>query len=113
MARKNGKDRGLFERPAGSGVWWIHYHDGDGGKHREKIGPKALARKRYMQRKTEIGEGRYFPSAHRRAVLVDDLVGEYREATRREGSDGERSWISTRLGAKPWAAPREQALGET
>jgi integrase len=85
MARKHGHDRGLFERPARSGVWWIRYFDGDGRERREKVGPKALARKRYMQRKTEIAEGRYFPNARRRAVLVDELVGEYREAKRREG----------------------------
>ena len=69
MARKNGRDRGLFERPVGSGVWWIHYHDADGRKHREKVGPKALARKRYMQRKTEIAEGRFFRAARGRTAL--------------------------------------------
>jgi len=52
MARKGGVDRGLFEREEGSGVWWIHYHDANGRKHREKVGSKGLARKVYMQRKT-------------------------------------------------------------
>ncbi len=95
MARKGGHDRGLFERPKGSGVWWIHYHDVDGRKHREKVGPKALARKRYMQRKTEITEGRYFPNAHRRVALFDGLLDDYREAKRREGKavmQGEFAW---------------------
>ena len=36
MAREGGKDRGLFERPAGSGVWWIRYHDALGRERREK-----------------------------------------------------------------------------
>jgi integrase len=85
MARKGGEDRGLFERPTGSGVWWIHYHDAVGLKHREKIGPKGLARKRYMQRKTEIAEGRFFPNARRRPVLFDDLVADYRKASARAG----------------------------
>jgi integrase len=95
MARKGGQDRGLFERPADSGVWWIRYFDGDGRERREKVGPKALARKRYMQRKTEIAEGRYFPRARRRAVLFDDLLDDYREAKRREGKavmQGEFAW---------------------
>jgi hypothetical protein len=66
-------------------VWWIHYHDANGRKHREKVGPKALARKRYMQRKTEIAEGPYFPNVRQRAALFADLLDNYREAKRREG----------------------------
>jgi hypothetical protein len=54
MARQGGKDRGLFERPTGSGIWWIRYHDASGTERRERIGSKGLARKRYMQCKTEI-----------------------------------------------------------
>ena len=57
MARRNGKDRGLFERPMGSGIWWIHYHDANGRKHREKGGNKTEARALYMRRKTEIRAG--------------------------------------------------------
>ena len=85
MARKGGKDRGLFERPKGSGIWWVRYFDEVGRERREKVGPKALARKRYMQRKTEIAEGRYFPDARRRDVVLDELVSDYREATGRKG----------------------------
>jgi integrase len=96
MARKGAKDRGLFERPKGSGVWWIHYHDGDGRKHREKVGPKALARKRYMQRKTEIAEGRFFPARHKGVPLFDALLGDYREAKRREGKAVMKSEIGYR-----------------
>ena len=85
MARQGGRDRGLFERPTGSGVWWIRYHDADGTERRERVGSKGLARKRYMQCKTEIAEGRFFPSARQRPVLFDDLLDDYREAKRREG----------------------------
>ena len=96
MARKGGHDRGLFERPTGSGLWWIHYHDADGRKHREKVGPKALARKRYMQRKTEIVEGRFFPGARRRVAFFDGLLDDYREAKRREGKAVMKSEIGYR-----------------
>src|SRR5713101_6080581 len=85
MARKGGHDRGLFEYPKGSGIWWVRYWDGDGREHSEKVGPKGLARKRYMQRKTEIAEGRFFPNARRRPVLFDDLVADYRKASARAG----------------------------
>src|ERR1700730_6500011 len=86
MARKGGKDRGLFEYPKTSGIWWIRYCDANGREHSEKIGPKALARKRYMQRKTEVAEGRYFPNRHQRNVLFDDLVEDYRKMTARRGT---------------------------
>ena len=43
MARKAGKDRGLFEHPVGSGVWWVCYFDAFGRRHRERVGPKGLA----------------------------------------------------------------------
>src|SRR5271154_2587054 len=85
MARQGGKDRGLFERPSGSGVWWIRYHDAGGTERRERIGSKALARKRYMQCKTEIAEGRFFPRARPRPVRFNELLDDYREAKRREG----------------------------
>jgi integrase len=88
MARKDGKDRGLFERPGGSGIWWIHYHDAEGRKHREKVGKKGLARKLYEKRKTEVREARYFPPDRRRPATVDEIIDAYRPA---RGIEGERS----------------------
>jgi hypothetical protein len=38
MARAVKKQRGVFERPKDSGVWWICYFDQFGKKHREKVG---------------------------------------------------------------------------
>ena len=35
------KARGLFERPAGSGCWWINYYV-DGKQHREKVGRPGM-----------------------------------------------------------------------
>ncbi len=39
-ARRSGRrrQRGIFERPKGSGVWWVRYHDQFGREHREKVG---------------------------------------------------------------------------
>lgn len=54
MARAGGKDRGLFEKEKGSGVWWIRYHDHRGKERREKVGPKAAARQLYEDRKTLV-----------------------------------------------------------
>ncbi len=52
--------RGVFERPPGSGVWWISYFDG-GAHHREKVGAKTDAEAAYRLRKTQIRLGKFFP----------------------------------------------------
>jgi hypothetical protein len=37
--------RGVFEKPSGSGVWWITYYDTEGKRHRKKIGDRLAAEK--------------------------------------------------------------------
>src|SRR5439155_26690157 len=72
--------RGIFERPKSSGIWWVRYADARGRIHREKVGPKSLARKVYEKRKTEIREGNFFPvKPRRREVLLSDAVDAYLE----------------------------------
>src|SRR5262249_51819309 len=74
------RERGVFERPTGSGVWWVVYFDEHGRRHREKVGPKGLAGEVYRKRKTEIAERRYFPERiRRRDVLVADVIRDYLE----------------------------------
>ncbi|HEX4381207.1 MAG TPA: site-specific integrase [Candidatus Acidoferrum sp.] len=53
--------RGVFERPPGSGEWWINYHDADGKRHREKIGRYDVAVEAYLHRRTEVREGKFRP----------------------------------------------------
>ena len=67
MARKNGKDRGLFERPADSGVYWIRYAGSDSREHMEHGGTKSHARALYMRRRTEIRDGTWKSPRERRA----------------------------------------------
>ena len=72
------RQRGIFERPKGSGTWWARYHDEHGREHREKVGPKGLAVKVYQKRKNEIAERRFFPERIRsRDVLLTDLLSDY------------------------------------
>ncbi len=52
------KIRGVFEKVAGAGVWWIHYHDAEGRRRREKVGSKSNATKLY---KTQAWEGMKVP----------------------------------------------------
>lgn len=85
MARRNEEDpdrerheRGVFERPKRSGIWWVRYHDEVGREHRERVGPKGLATKVYQKRKTEIAERRFFPEAiRRREVAVGEMIDDY------------------------------------
>ena len=74
------RERGVFERPPDSGVWWVRYTDEHGRLHREKVGPKGLAKKVYEKRKTEVAERRFFPERIRqRDVLLRDVITDYLE----------------------------------
>ena len=74
------RERGIFERPKDSGIWWVVYFDENGRKHREKVGPKSLALKVYRKRKNEIAERRFFPeSIRRREVLLSAMIDDYLE----------------------------------
>src|ERR1035437_9930542 len=46
------KVRGIFERPAGSGCWWVNYYV-NGKQHREKAGRKSDAVALYQKRKAD------------------------------------------------------------
>ena len=71
---KSRKQRGIFERPPGSGVWWINYYE-NGKQRREKVGRKSAAIDLYRKRKTEIREGKKLPPLKRTApVMVGDLL---------------------------------------
>ena len=55
MARKREeekKERGIFQRPVGSGVWWVNYY-AEGKQHREKVGRRGDAIKLYQKRKAD------------------------------------------------------------
>jgi hypothetical protein len=97
--------RGVFERPAGSDIWWVRYTDENGRLHREKVGPKALALKVYQKRKNEIQERRFFPERiRRREVLLANMITEH--LTRVKGIL--RSYYSHQLYGRYWTA----ALGD-
>ncbi|HVB98387.1 MAG TPA: site-specific integrase [Candidatus Dormibacteraeota bacterium] len=96
------KVRGVFERPPGSGDWWIRYHDQHGREHREKVGRRSAAIAAYQKRKTEIREGRFFPEQLRHRVRVgfaqiaDDALL-YAERHKGERSAREDRWKMARL----------------
>ena len=54
------KTRGIFERPLGSGIWWINYYV-KGKQHREKVGRKSDATALYQKRKADYRRGMKLP----------------------------------------------------
>jgi integrase len=67
--------RGVFQRPPKSGVWWIHYYDADGKRHREKVGRKSDAIKLYQKRKSEAHAGVKLPTLRNtRGVTISELI---------------------------------------
>jgi len=71
------KQRGVYEREPGSGVWWIVYFDQFGKRHREKAGSKSVAIKLYGKRKQQALEGKKLPELFRKpSVNFSQLVAD-------------------------------------
>lgn len=75
MAKREGqKTRGVFERPPGSGVWWVNYY-AEGKQHREKVGRKSDAIALYQKRKADTRRGVKLPElVSSRVVTFGDLM---------------------------------------
>ena len=117
------KQRGVFEHPKGSGVYWINYYDATGQRHRESIGSFSLACDTYYERKHAIREGRFRPPTRVtgitfKALLEAAIVGrrhnleprtqeEYHYMSRRL-----LKWFGTMSAAKITAAMITERLGE-
>jgi integrase len=89
------KQRGVFEKQPGSGVWWICYYDHIGRRHREKAGTKSAAILLYRKRKQEALEGKKLPERLRRpsvsfAELAKDTLAYSRAHKRSYGDDAIR-----------------------
>lgn len=111
--RKETKVRGVFEHPAGSEVWWIHYY-AEGKRHREKVGRKGDAIKLYQTRKAATA-GRKLPTLRNtRGVTVSDLIDLGLEAT--ANHKDKRNYISKAaivrgaLGDRPAAEVKPQEV---
>src|SRR5229473_6702361 len=73
------KQRGIFEKQPGTGIWWICYFDQFGKKRREKAGTKSVAIKLYGKRKQQVLEGKKLPENFRKpsvkfSQLLDDAL---------------------------------------
>jgi integrase len=71
---KKKDSRGLFQRPPGSGVWWINYYV-DGKQHREKAGTITAARNLYQKRKADDRAGKKLPTLrNNRFMTIGELI---------------------------------------
>lgn len=88
------KQRGVFERPPGSGIWWINYYE-NGRQHREKVGRKSAAIDLYTKRKADIREGRKLPPLRRTApVMLSDLIDLVLDYVKNHGHKDQRTYKS-------------------
>jgi integrase len=106
--------RGIYERPKGSGIWWILYYV-DGKRRREKVGRKSDAIKLYQSRKADALAGRKLPELRGSRVLtlselIDDaleFVADHKDK-RNYLSKGEI--VRVALGSRPAADVTPQEL---
>lgn len=114
--RKTAHPRGVFERPKGSGNWWVRYAGADGREHREKAGTRGMAQALYRKRKTEALEGKKLPERLRaRAVMFADLARDaesYSKANNRSHKTdaGRLAELKTWFGAQPAASITPQQI---
>jgi hypothetical protein len=74
MARREVKAvRGVFERPKGSGLWWINFYQ-DGKQHREKVGARSAAIDLYRIRKADARRGVKLPDLRNGKVTLSALI---------------------------------------
>jgi integrase len=66
-ARQGKRQKGLYEKVPGSGIWFIRYADSTGRIRREKAGTWSNADTLYKKRKTEALQGKKLPEKLRRA----------------------------------------------
>jgi len=106
--------RGVFERERGSNVWWIHYHDSQGRRRREKAGAKSVAIKLYQKRKTEALTGKKLPEnlRQRQRTFSDfaDLAIAYSNSHKRSAYDDscKIEILRTEFGPRPADALTQQ-----
>ena len=110
MARDFKKQRGVFERPKGSGIWWICYADANSQIHRERVGMRQAAVNVYQLRKTQVRLGKFAPEdikIKHKITSVPEIIDDYltaSEAMMRKSIDDIRQragWWKQHLKARP------------
>ncbi len=82
------KERGVYEKVPGSGIWWIRFKV-DGVEHREKVGRRGDAMKLYAMRKADVVRGVKMPANMKHkgvkfAVIAQEAIDWYINHERRD-----------------------------
>ncbi len=105
------QDRGVFEKPVGSGVWWVRY-TWQGKEVRRKIGRKTDAKNYYARVRAQILEGRYEPEKPR-VVTLGAWIAEYMETVTAISKPVQKTYAAfwtNRLGDRPLASIKTSEL---
>ena len=84
------KVRGVFERPTGSGIWWIQYFDSEGRRRREKAGTRGSAIDLCRKRKQQALEKKKLPERLRVRVVRFEELAEDAEAYCKANNQGQQ-----------------------
>ncbi|HBP90858.1 MAG TPA: hypothetical protein DD706_24590, partial [Nitrospiraceae bacterium] len=93
MARKDGKDRGIQEKPKGSGKWWVRLFV-KGRERRYRCDSKSQAKALYGRLKAELREGTYFPEqfVQTKEVTLRTWIDRYLEGSNNRSIQNERHY---------------------
>ena len=99
MSRTGGKDRGIVEKPKGSGKWWVRFFV-NGREKWYRAENKTQARALYGRVKADIREEKYFPEKFQkpkaltlRVAITQHLAGSTNRSLETEKLFG-KFWIS-------------------
>ena len=99
MARKDGRDRGILEKPVGSGKWWVRLSV-NGRERMFRATNKTQAKALYGRLKADIREGKYFPEQFQKTKAVTLRMA----ITRHLAGSTNRSLDAEKLFGKFWIA---------
>ncbi|GJL67707.1 MAG: integrase [Nitrospirales bacterium] len=93
MGRKYGKDRGILEKPIGSGKWWVRLFV-NGRERRYRCDSKSQAKTLYGRLKAELREGTYFPEQfiQTKEVTLRTWIDRYLEGSTNLSIQNERHY---------------------
>jgi integrase len=114
MAKTGKTTRGVFEKPEGSGIWWIHFYAA-GKRHREKVGRKSDAIKLYQSRKADATAGRKLPELRNSRVLlfselIDDVLEYVADHKDHRSYVSKANIVRRAIGSRPAAEVTPQEL---
>lgn len=98
MTNRAAKQRGIFERPRGSGIWWVDYRDTNKQRHREKVGRRKEAIVAYEARKRQVREGRFAPPKPDAELTFAKIAIERMKQRRHALAESSRETDRLRLG---------------